>query len=91
VPVPVTAPAGGGFVPRVSQRGGRVIARRADGQSHRLCDARSPRQKAALAHGCHDLRHQPDRAAQEITMDLASTGITTGDVARLAGCYEKPA
>jgi len=25
-----------------------------------------------LAHGCHDLRHQPDGTAREITMDLVS-------------------
>jgi hypothetical protein len=42
-----------------------------------------------VAYGRHDLRHQPDRTAQEITMDLASTGITTGDIAHLAGSYEK--
>ena len=40
-------------------------------------------------HDGHGLRHQPDRTARKITMDLVSTRILTGDVARLAGCCDK--
>jgi hypothetical protein len=38
----------------------------------------------SLAHGCRDLRHQPDRTARQITMNLVSIRAITGDVARLA-------
>jgi hypothetical protein len=44
-----------------------------------------------VAHGYHDLRHQPDRTGREITIDCASTRIITGDLARLAGSCEKAA
>jgi hypothetical protein len=43
----------------------------------------------SLAHDCHDPRHQPDRTARQITTNLVSARITTGDVARLAGSSEK--
>jgi len=44
----------------------------------------------SLAHDCRGPRHQPDRTARQITMNLVSARITTGDVARLAGSGEKP-
>ena len=74
----------------VSRRGCRVTARCAGGQSHRWCEARSPRQQAAWPHGYRGLRHQPDRTARQITMNFVSTRSTTGDVARLADFGEKP-
>ena len=42
-----------------------------------------------MAHGYRGLRHQPDRTARQITTNLVSTRIITGDVARLAGFGEK--
>jgi len=45
--------------------------------------------EASLIHDGHGLRHQPDRTAREITMDLVSACVITGDVARLVGCCEK--
>ena len=46
--------------------------------------------EGSLAHGDRDLRHEPDRTAKEITMAFVSIRIITVDVARLAGCSEKP-
>jgi hypothetical protein len=45
--------------------------------------------EGSLARGDHNLRHQPDRTAREITMDFVSIRIITGDVARLAGFREE--
>jgi hypothetical protein len=45
--------------------------------------------EVSLIHDGHGLPHQPDRTAREITMDLVSPRVITGDVARLVGCCEK--
>ena len=42
-------------------------------------------------HGGRDPRHRPGRTAQQITTNLVSARITTGDVARLAAPARKPA
>jgi hypothetical protein len=44
--------------------------------------------EGSLAHSDDGLRHQPDPAAREITMDFVSIRVITGDVARLVGFYE---
>ena len=89
-PVPQVLPSRARVRVPVSRRGCRVTARCAGGQSHRWCEARSPRQQAAWPHGYRGLRHQPDRTARQITMNFVSTRSTTGDVARLADFGEKP-
>jgi hypothetical protein len=38
--------------------------------------------EGSLAHSYHDLRHQPDCSAKEITFDCFWIRIITGDVAR---------
>jgi hypothetical protein len=46
--------------------------------------------EGSLTHSYHDLRHQPDCSAKEITIDCVWIRIIiTGDVARPAGCCDK--
>jgi len=46
--------------------------------------------EGSLARSYHDLRHQPDCSAKEITIDCFWIRIIiTGDVTSLAGCREK--
>jgi hypothetical protein len=77
------------FVFRVGRRGYRVIAR--PGRRAITPTMRRPLTppEGSLTRSYHDLRHQPDRSAKEITIDCVWIRIITGDVARPTGCCDK--